>query len=246
MDTSIRVADLPALRGVRWITESFRLFGGAPLVWISLCLSWIGISFALLFVPLIGGPIASFLQPAFAASFAIIAYRQSRGERIGAAELFVGFRHNLRSLVNLGALVAMAMLAILFITMLLGMPVGIKGSDPAAVEDYANQVAENGWVLLVAFGLIVLVKGALWFAPQLIAFHGMDTLQSVRWSVYAAVSNLGALVVYGLLLFALFFVAMLTYPWAIGLVVAFPVMAISTYVGYRDVFEEPKLDVKEP
>jgi hypothetical protein len=246
MDSTIRVADLPALRGARWIGESFRLFGGAPLVWISLCLSWIGISFALIFVPIIGAPIASFLQPAFAASFAIIAYRQSHGERISMGELFIGFRHNLRSLVNLGAVVAMTMLAILFITVMLGLPIGPTAPDQAAVEEYANQIANKSWVLLVAFGLIVLVKGALWFAPQLIAFHGMDTIQSIRWSVYAAVSNLGALVVYGVLLFGLFFVCSLTYPWAIGLVVAFPVMAISTYVGYRDVFEEPKLEVTEP
>jgi uncharacterized membrane protein len=57
----------------------------------------------------------------------------------------------------------------------------------------------------------------------------------MRWSLYAALANLGAMVVYGITLFVLFFVGLL--PWALGLIVVIPMMVISTYVGYRDVFE---------
>jgi uncharacterized membrane protein len=75
----------------------------------------------------------------------------------------------------------------------------------------------------------------VWFAPPLIAFHGMATVQAMRWSLYACVANLGTMIVYGLALLALFFIGLL--PWALGLVVVIPMMAISTYIGYRDVFE---------
>src|SRR3982751_2357051 len=91
------------------------------------------------------------------------------------------------------------------------------------------------WVIITGFVLTVTVKGALWFAPPLIAFHGMSTLHAMRWSVYAALSNLGTMLVYGFTLMAIFFVALL--PWAIGLLLVIPMMVISTYVGYRDVFE---------
>jgi uncharacterized membrane protein len=91
------------------------------------------------------------------------------------------------------------------------------------------------WILATGFLLTVLVKGALWFAPPLIAFHGMPTLHAVRWSLYAALANLGAMMVYGATLLGLFFLGLL--PWALGLLVVLPMMAISTYVGYRDVFE---------
>ena len=86
------------------------------------------------------------------------------------------------------------------------------------------------------FGLLKSAsKGALWFAPPLIALHGMTTTHAIRWSVYAALANLGAMLVYGLLLLGIFFAALL--PWALGLIVVIPMMAISTYVGYREVFE---------
>ena len=240
MDTSIQVADLPAMRGARWISESFRLFGAAPFVWISLCLSWIAVTFGLLLVPVLGGPVASFLQPAFAASFAVIAYRQSRGERIGANDLFIGFRHNFRSLINLGAVFATVMLGIFLVGMTLGLPLGPQGADPGAFEEYVKQVEEKRWIVLSCFGALVLLKAVLWFAPQLIAFHGMETMQSIRWSAYAAVSNIGALLVYGILLYGIFYLSLLTFPWVLGLFVAIPVAAISGYVGYRDVFEGVK------
>ncbi|HXF80636.1 MAG TPA: BPSS1780 family membrane protein [Usitatibacter sp.] len=246
MDSTVRVADLPALRGARWITESFRLFGAAPFVWMSLCLSWIGLTFALLVIPILGGPVASFLQPAFAASFAIVAYRQTRGEKIGANDIFVGFRHNFRSLVNLGAIFATVMLAIFLAGMAMGLPLGPQSAEPGAFEEYVKQVEDKRWIVLSCFGALVFLKAVLWFAPQLIAFHGMETMQSIRWSAYAAVSNIGALLVYGVLLYGLFYLSLLTFPWVFGFAVTIPVAAISGYVGYRDVFEGALAEVKAP
>ncbi|HEX4333406.1 MAG TPA: BPSS1780 family membrane protein [Usitatibacter sp.] len=240
MDSTVRVADLPASRGAAWIGESFRLFGAAPFAWIAMCCGWAGISFALVFVPVIGVPIATFLQPPFFASFAIAAYRQSSGEKLTAADLFLGFRRNLRSLVNLGAVLLLANLVIFAIMVALGLPLALRGQQEITINEYADQVRDNIWIIGVGFLLTVVVKGVVWFAPQLIAFHGMDTVQAMRWSAYAAVSNLGALVTYALLLFLLFWAALLPAPYIFGLALVLPVMAISTFVGYRDVFEAVK------
>jgi uncharacterized membrane protein len=57
----------------------------------------------------------------------------------------------------------------------------------------------------------------------------------MRWSLFAAISNIGAMMVYGAVLLGLFLIALI--PWALGLVVLIPLAAISTYVGYREVFE---------
>ena len=43
-----------------------------------------------------------------------------------------------------------------------------------------------------------IVKGALWFAPAVLAFHDLSTAHAIRWSLYAALSNLGAMALYGL------------------------------------------------
>ena len=88
---------------------------------------------------------------------------------------------------------------------------------------------------MLGFALTVLVKGALWFAPPLIALHDMPVSHAMRWSTYAALANLGAMLVYGIALMGLFFVALI--PWGLGLLVVIPIIVISTYVGYREVFE---------
>ncbi len=239
MDAAIKVAEVPASRGAAWIAQSWTLFAGAPLAWIGLCSGWIAITFALLIVPFVGGVVANFLQPAFFASFAIAAYRQSAGERVVMSDLFIGFRRNLRSLVNLGAIQLMAEIVIFATMALAGLPLLGAGSGEPQINfnEFADGLEGKEWILLVGTALLVLVKGGLWFAPQLIAFHGMGTAQAMRWSIYAAVSNVGALIAYGLLVLMMFLAALMPMPWVIGLLVVVPVVVISTYAGYREVFE---------
>ena len=171
----------------------------------------------------------------FFASFAVVAYRQSTGERTVMGDLFIGFKHNVRALVNLGALLLLAEIAIFALMAVLGLPLAGTPDGTFTVEQYVELLKGREWILALGFLLTVTIKGALWFAPPLIAFHGMATVQAMRWSLYASVANLGAMVVYGMTLFVFFFLALL--PWALGLVVVIPMMVISTYIGYRDVFE---------
>ena len=235
MDATMKVAELPASRGAAWLGESFRLFRGAPLTWIGLCAGWIVITLGLMLVPLVGMVASNFLQPVFFASFAICAYKQRAGEAISMHDLFTGFRHHVRALINLGALLLLAQLAILVVMALMGLPTASSDGREISVAEYMELLKGKEWILLVGLFLFALVRGALWFAPPLIAFHGMSTTQAMRWSLYAAISNIGAMLVYGSLLLGIFFIAVI--PWALGLVVAFPLAAISTYVGYREVFE---------
>ena len=244
MDASVRVAEVPAARGAAWLTEGFGIFRRRPTVWIGLCAGWLIITFGLILVPLVGGVIANFLQPVFFASFAIAALRQQAGEPVAMGDLFQGFRRNLRALVNLGAILLIAEIAIFALMALLGLPM-MGGSDkPFTVSEYVEQLKGKEWILILGFLLTVLIKGALWFAPPLIALHGMTTGHAMRWSVYAALANVGAMILYGVVLFILFFLALI--PWALGLLVVIPMMAISTYVGYRDVFESAAPEPTSP
>jgi uncharacterized membrane protein len=235
MDATVKVTDLPPSRGVAWLGEAFRLFRGAPLVWVGLCTGWIAITFGLMLVPLIGMVASNFLQPVFFASFAICAYKQSAGEPVAVGDLFTGFRHHVRALINLGALLLLAQLLILVIMAMLGLPTANSSDKEFTMTEYMELLKGKEWILVTGILLTVVVKGALWFAPPLIAFHGMSTTQAMRWSLYAAISNLGAMLVYGTVLLGLFIVGLI--PWALGLIVVIPLAAISTYVGYREVFE---------
>jgi hypothetical protein len=235
MDDAIKVAEVPAVRGAAWLVESFRLFKRAPLAWIGLCAGWITITLALFLVPLVGGVVANFLQPVFFASFAIAAFKQAAGEPILMGDLFNGFRRNMRALINLGALLLLLQIAVFALMALLGLPLATPADRTVTVQEYLQTFEGKEWILALGFLLTAVIKGALWFAPPLIAFHGMTTMHAIRWSVYAALANFGAMLLYGLALMVIFIAGLI--PWALGLVVVIPLIAISSYVGYREVFE---------
>jgi hypothetical protein len=238
MESTLKVADLPAGRGFGWITRAFHLFRRKPFAWIGLCAGWLVVTFGLLLLPLIGGAIANFLQPVFFASFAMTARKQDGGGEVLMGDLFIGFKRNARPLILLGAILLLAEGLIIMLLWLLGLPMGGgEGEKAITMVEYVEQLKGKEWILAVGFILTALVKGALWFAPQLIAFHDMPTSHAIRWSVYAALSNLGAMISYGMLLFLLFFVGLM--PWALGLLVVIPLMVISTYFGYEEVFIKP-------
>lgn len=235
MDSNIQVAEVRPSRGAGWLVTSFELFRRQPATWIGLCAGWMLITFSLILVPFLGGVLANFLQPVFFASFAIAALRQAAGERISAGDLFAGFRRNVKSLVNLGALLLIAEIAIFALMALLGLPMANAGDETFTIAEWVESLKGKEWILAFGFLLTVVIKGGLWFAPPLIALHGLPTSHAIRWSVYAALSNMGAMMAYGFMLFAMFLMALI--PWALGLILVIPLMAISTYVGYREVFE---------
>lgn len=237
MAAALRTRDVPARHGPGWLAGGWRLFRGRPLVWMGLGAGWILITLALLMVPVLGGLVANVLQPVFFASFALAASRQERGEAIEMGELFSGFRRPLMPLANLGALLLVAEIAIFALLSFLGLPaIGTDAEGKLAIAEFAQELQGKAWIVLLGLVLTAIVKGALWFAPAVLAFHDLSAAHAVRWSLYAALSNLGALVLYGIALTLLFVVAIL--PWGLGLMLVIPVMAASTYAGYREVFTE--------
>jgi hypothetical protein len=234
MDSTISVAEVPATRGATWLFQSFALFRGAPMAWIGLVAGWGVILFGSLVVPILGPVLVNLLQPVFFASFAVAAYRQTQGERVTMGDLFLGFRRNLRSLLNLGMVNAILQIGIFFVMNAIGLP-SWPADRPFDLREYMGMVQQHAFTLWVGFALMLVVSGALWFAPQLIAFHGMTTSHAIRWSAYAALANLGALMLYAFVLFVMLFVAW--FPMGLGLLAVVPMFVISTYVGYREVFE---------
>lgn len=237
MQSGIRVRDVRPSRGPAWLAGGWRHFRGAPMAWIGLSAGWMLITLGMVLVPVIGGVAANLLQPVFFASFALAARKQLSGEAPEMGDLFSGFRRPLRPLVNLGAILLMAEIAIFFLMSLLGLPgVGGEGEEVRSVAEYVQALDGKEWILVVGVVLTAAVKGALWFAPAILAFHELSTAHAVRWSVFASLSNLGAMLAYGVALTVVFVAGAL--PWGLGLLLVVPVMVASTYTGYADVFED--------
>lgn len=235
MTDAIRARDVAASQGPVWLVGGWRLVRAQPLVWAGLTAGWLLVTLTLLLVPFVGGIASNVLQPVFFASFALAAAKQLQGGRLEMADLLSGFRRPLKPLVNIGAILLVGELAIFALLAYLGLPGFAAGSEgDVSLAEFANSLRGREWILLVGLVLTAVVKGALWFAPALLAFHDLSTPHAIRWSVYAALSNLGAMVLYGVALVLL--TAMAILPWGLGLIVSVPVMAASSFAGYWDVF----------
>src|SRR6185295_15052021 len=104
------------------------------------------------------------------------------------------------------------------------------------VPAYMAQFDGKEWLIYAATGMALSIKGILWFATPLLAFHPMRVSHAVRWSFYAFIGNFLPLLVFSALMSGIFFLAVV--PMLLGLLVAFPIYALMHYASYRQVFRE--------
>jgi uncharacterized membrane protein len=235
----MKVIDLPASAGFAWIKLSFALFRAQPTGWISLVAVWLLTTLGLFLVPLIGAAVAVILQPGFFAGFVLAARDQEAGQRVGIHMLFAAFRANGRPLVTIGSITLLAEIMVIVILGLLGFPSTIPVGEGGMPDMQAFMRSLDGkeWMLVLGLGLKVAINGALWFTAAILALNEMPATHAIRWSCYALIANFLPMLIFGIAMIAIFFVA--TLPWLLGLLVAMPLYAIAHYVSYRDLFRAP-------
>jgi uncharacterized membrane protein len=95
------------------------------------------------------------------------------------------------------------------------------------------------WMLWLGVALTTAIKAVLWFTAAILALNQMPATHAIRWSCYALIANILPLLVFGALMTAMFFFAII--PFLLGMLVATPIYAIAHYVTYRDLFRaEPE------
>ena len=77
---------------------------------------------------------------------------------------------------------------------------------------------------------------AAWLAPALIVLQKQPPFEALKTSLAACWANLGALTIYGLLWIGFAIIASI--PLMLGWLVLAPLMVLSTYAAYRDLFEQ--------
>ncbi len=255
---------VPASRGLAWWGQGWRSFLRAPWAWVGLSVLLLVGSMLLHLLPLLGGLVAQWLaMPLFTlgAVFASVLRRrwqrarsitpeglaaeadnegalgessQQWGARIGPLLLA-----SLLVLIAAGALVLLLglLLAALFGVGLLRLEsIGhMMAASPAAVLAGVGMGA--GALLLAALVVLLALfvcSVAFWFVGTLVALGGVAPWDAVRLSVRAAFANLGALVVFSILLIPFSVLAMI--PMGLGLLVLLPVISGASYASYDDVF----------
>ena len=90
------------------------------------------------------------------------------------------------------------------------------------------------FAMLVGFILFMLASMAFWFAPTLVVLRGVAPLDSLRLSFAASLKNIVPFFLWGIIYIIASIVASI--PFMLGWLVLGPVLMLTLYVSYKDVF----------
>jgi hypothetical protein len=232
---------LPAGAGLNWISEGWKLFTRAWLMWIVLLVLVFIAAIVVNFIPIIGGIAFQILSPVIAGGFVLGCFSIENNGDLELDHLIAGFKRNFAGLAIVGVIYVVAMIALLLIFMVFVgaslVPALLMGGDPSTA---LAAVASSGGALLlgtlVVTALSVLVFAAYWFAPALVVMHGLGAIEAMKASFFACFRNFIPFLLYGVVMFVLGIIAVI--PFGLGMLAWVPLMITSTYVAYRQIFTE--------
>jgi uncharacterized membrane protein len=234
--------------GWMWIAQGFALFRKSPAVWLALLLLLFVSMKVLMRVPLLS-IIVVLLMPHFIVGLMEGCRALERGDRLELGHLLAGFRRNAAQLVTIGGVWLVGNFAVMVLVWALGgeaMTVLDKsltqGGQVTPQLTREMQAATHTVIkaLLVGTAVSVPFLMAMWYAPLLVYFNDLGPVAAMKSSFFACIKNMGAMLLYGLMIIAGMFIAML-FAFPIGqpnfaLVLLAPVLVPSVYVSYKDIF----------
>jgi hypothetical protein len=204
-----------ARRGVGWLANAWALFSRARLPWLFLLATYYVVMMVVDRIPFVGQLAVPVIKPVFAVGFLAAAWTQERGGRPRVADLFMGFRSNLRALLVLGAVFVTGITVAVLSTTLVD---GGKLIDVLTAPAPATVTEREAWAatlnetlrdtrtqLAMLFAIVVALPtlAALWFAPGLVVFQDLPATSALMHSLRAAWANWRPLMVYALTVFVL-------------------------------------------
>jgi hypothetical protein len=224
-------------RGLAWWTEAWPLFTRGAGIWIVMALVMIVVLIVVGLIPVLGGLAISLLLPVLVGGWMMAAHKVDEGGTPAVGDLFAGFREHLAPLVVLGALMVVASLLIALVAAMLGAG-AIVGLMAGEAQHSANGVMASLTIgmlgVLVASALGLVVTMAIWFAPALVVFRSVAPVRAMKASLAACLKNVVPFLVYGVLYIVAAIVASI--PFGLGWIVLVPVLMLTVYVSYKDVF----------
>jgi hypothetical protein len=227
----------PAGHGAEWLSAAWGLYRQAPWLWIGMFVVMMALIIVVSMVPLAGMLLPTIATPLLWGGMMVGCDAQRRGEPLEFAHLFAGFSRNTGQLLLAGVIYAIALLLIALITFV---PIGVFGAMMFAggAESIAND--PTMFILMMMLGFLIYMALALpvimaaWFAPALIILDDKPAIDAFRLSFTGCLRNIVPFLIYGLLGMALAIAASL--PLFLGWFVLGPVIYISAYSAYRDIF----------
>jgi uncharacterized membrane protein len=227
-----------ASQGFQWVAAGFRLYRKSPLLLSAAFGLLFGVVMALGLIPVVGGSLSELASPLMVAGF-MAAYRAlDDGNELELPQFLAGVQGPAIPLMAVGAVQLLGTLLIGQIMLGMGfdpqafMAAAQTQKDPVEMQAVMNQAMP---ALLTGMALFIPLIMATWFAPALILFGGARPATALGVSLKAVAKNWAAMLMNGLALGAVLFLAALV-PLLLGLLVAMPVLFGSLYASYQAIF----------
>ncbi len=225
-------------RSAGWWADAALILWRHPLRWLALGAVVMGALGGLAWLPWVGLLASAWLTPVLLGGWVRLAHDAQAGTAPGLRGLFAGFSApHRRRLATLGAALAGSTLLVLLASRGLGLDalaayVALDGPEHALAQ---AQMGTRMLALLLLLTFSLFVSAALWFAPALVVLRGASPLAAALASLRAVRDNALTFLLFAVV--QLLLAAAGALPYHVGWLVMAPVMLLTTYVSYRDVFE---------
>jgi uncharacterized membrane protein len=231
----------PASHGWDWIAAAWTLFKRQPGLWIGIWLLLMLMTFGVALIPFLGNFITMLVWPVLIAGIAIGCRALDEGRELELGHLFAGFQQRTGTLFAVGGLYLAGVLALSLLVFLV-VGAGVFAVMSGGEADPAMMAAMGGigvlLGVLIVMALMLPLVMAMWFAPMLVVFHDMGALDSMKMSFAGCLKNILPFLLFSAIFVALAIVA--TLPILLGWLVLGPVVSITVYTAYRDIFFKPR------
>ncbi len=231
-------------RGIGWIIEAFNMFKQYWALWIGMAVVYIIITMVIGSFPLASLIFWLLFAYHFNAGFMLVCAEQEEGYEPLFGTMFSAFQS------HLGELIILCLWSILF-TFLICIPIAIffavglgglagVGLFDSANPDISSLMTSSAFlmvllVILVGMLFYIPLLMAMYIAPALIVLHDIRPLDAMKMSFKGCLRNMIPFLLFGLI--ALFAIPILfVCTLGLGLLIIVPIMIISNYVIYRDIW----------
>jgi len=225
---------VPAGNGMTWLGDGWELFKPAFGTWILMFIVSGAILMLASAIPLVGF-FTTLVLPIFIGGWMLGCERMRIDGEVRLEDIFAGFSEHFGPLAIAALIYFAASIGAMIVAGLAMMALG--GSAAVFLgEEPAGTAVGVGILFGVLVYLLLLVPALMlvWFAPPLIALHGVKAGEAVRLSLLGCWRNMLPLLVFGLVGGVLIVIGML--PLLLGLLIVYPILTCATYAAYREIY----------
>lgn len=230
---------VPAGRGWSWIADAWAFTGQQRGTFIGVFLLIVLLQIVAQFVPIIGPIAASVVFPALMGGLLLGCDAVRRGEPLEVGHLFAGFQRHGSKLLTIGA-ISLAFGILMFIVMFLIVGASfapfLLGGEQPSPEQALGLVLPILLAVCVVLALSLPLTMAMLFAPALVVFTDSDVVPALKTSFFACLKNILPFLIWSIAIFVLSILAAI--PLFLGWILLGPIMMVSLYLAYRDIFHD--------